>query len=148
MSNEVEQESLKNFVDAVIVSREVEEDMSIFVMLSRDGSINRIGSGSLECNEKDMFIGITKDKLFEKFMDGVPEMFIAAPGEAYSPPGEMQGKQIKVTLMFQCGDRETGLMFFYGSESGGIPDDLAQVVEHAQKVTEPWFQNQKNMTGK
>ena len=147
MSNADTRESLKDFVDAVIISREVDDGMSIFVMLAKDGSINRIGSGYMDCNEKDMYIGMTKDKLFEKFMEGCPEMFISAPGEAYAPPGEMKGKQVQVTLMFKCGDQESGLIFVYGSESGGIPDDLSQVVDHAKEVTEPWYQGQRKMTG-
>lgn len=139
--------ALKNCVNAVIISKEIDDGMSIFVLLARDGSINRIGNGSLECDEKDMFIGITQDKLFEKFMDGCPAHFITAPGEAYAPQGEMKGKKVKVTLMFNCGEEERGLMFFYGTDSGGIPEDLSQVVDLAIDVTEPWYQNQRKMTG-
>ena len=147
MTDEELEIALKSYVDAVIVCREIDDATSIFVMLARDGSINRIGSDSPECDEKDMFIGMTKDKLFEEFIDKCPAAFIAAPGEAYAPTGELKGKEVKFSLMFQSGDSKSGLMFLYGTESGGIPDDLDQVVALAKDVTESWYQNQRKMIG-
>jgi hypothetical protein len=52
-------------VTGVAISLNIDEDLSLFALLSVDGSINRLGTGALNNTEKEMFIGVTDPKLFE-----------------------------------------------------------------------------------
>jgi len=137
--------SIMAAVDAVTVSKKVDDQPSLFVLLGKDGSINRIGSGSINNTEKDMFIGVTKEPLFQRFMDSVPEKFIEAQRQTLGAPGEHRGKNCQILLTFQSGKHESGLTFVYGSESQGPPPELSQVVARAIEVTEPWYQSEKKM---
>lgn len=136
-------ESVKSRVDAVLLVKKSDDELSLFVLLGKDGSINRMGSGSDSDIQKDMFIGITKEPLFQNFMDSVPEMFVEAPRATLGPAGERLGKKCQISLMFKSGADESGLSFIYGSESQGPPSELLRVVTRAIEITEPWYQQQK-----
>src|SRR5208337_3002515 len=44
-------------IAALAITLDVDERPSLFILLSADGSINRMGSGSLEDTDRELFIG-------------------------------------------------------------------------------------------
>ena len=131
--------------DKVLISLGVGERQSLFILLAADGSINRLGSGAADNQEKDMFIGVTRDGLFEEFMRRVPGGLLEHQG-AYDI-AEKQGVTCKLSLLFGSGESTlAGFEFTYGSESQGPPQEICDLVLAARELTEPWYRTQQRMT--
>ena len=52
-------------VTGLAITLKVEDDLSLLVLVAADGSINRLGTGTVNNTEKEMLIGVTDPKLFE-----------------------------------------------------------------------------------
>ena len=46
-------------IAAILVTLRVNEEESLFVLVAADGSINRLGTGSVNNTDRDLFIGKT-----------------------------------------------------------------------------------------
>lgn len=138
---------MKDTVEAIMIALDVASNQSLFVLLAADGAINRLGTGSVNNRERDMFIGITKAPLFEKLRHKIsPEWFDHLGG--YDVP-EKKGLTCELTIMMKHSEgQESALRFRYGSESQGPPEDVCQFVMDAVSITEPWYKAQKETVAK
>jgi hypothetical protein len=129
-------------VEAIIITIEVESKQSLFVLLSSDGSINRLGSGLVEDKEAGtLFIGVTKDNLFEKVKEEMKEEWLERTG-VYNLP-DQKGKYCKLAILLNHEDKSiSSYEFHYGAESQGPPDEVCEFVAKAIEATEPWYQQQ------
>lgn len=134
----------KDMVSAVRITVEVGEHMHFFLLLARDGSINR--TGPIEPGtESDLFIGVTRENLFDQLMTDVPEEFFECLGRSYELP-DQKGDPCKLTFVFDCEDCEpAGIQFKYGNETYGLPVDVSDLVKKAMKLTDPWYEKQIKM---
>ena len=134
-------------IDGIMVTLEVDSSKALFILLAADGTVNRLGTGSVNNTENDMYIGITKDSLFVKLLSKIDVGWFEYQG-SYDVP-DKKGKICELTVLFRHDDgRESGFNFIYGSESEGPPDDICQFVIEAVNLTEPWYIEQKKMIGK
>ena len=71
-------------VTGVTVSLKVGDDLSLFALLMADGSINRMGTGTIDNAEKEMCIGVISDpKPFQKLRAEIsPDLFKWVGGRA------------------------------------------------------------------
>ena len=53
-------------VSGVMVTLHIEDEQKLFVMLAADGMIKRMGTGTVECKENELFIGKAGTKAFER----------------------------------------------------------------------------------
>ena len=132
-------------VDTILVSLDVGDTPALFVLLSSDGSINRIGDGSIG-GDQDMFIGVTREPLFQRLRDKIAESFLEH-AVSYELPDRV-GSDCTLSIRFIAGGQETGLIFKYGSESEGPPQDVYDFVRAAVDVTGPWHEAQKQMVAR
>ncbi len=136
----------KESIKAIFVDLEVNGQMSLFVLLADDRSVNRIGRGTADNTERDLYIGYAEEPLFEQLRDKVQPDWLSLQGE-YDIP-EKEGLPCTLTIRFVCGaGQEAGWRFRYGSESDGPPDDICEFVAEAVRLTDPWYEHQKLLPG-
>ncbi len=135
----------KSEIDAIMVSLEVEEETSLFLLLGKDGGINRMGSGAVDNQERSFFIGILQEPLFEQFLKDIPDEVWENLGSVFGSPGDHTGKSCVLKLAFRRGEKEDGIAFVYGSESAGPPELILECVLRFVALTQPWYEAQKEM---
>lgn len=131
-------------ITAIMVSLKVDSKSSLFVMLAKDGSINRFGTGSENNTENSMYIGITKPDAFEKLMKQIDSKVFNWEGVYRSP--DIKGKTCELTVGFQLSDgTEIGSEWTYGTQSQGPPSEIGNFVISAVEATETWYEEQKKI---
>ena len=134
-------------IAAVMVSLTVDGKNSLWVLLAKDGSINRLGTGAEDNTENDMFIGVTSSEAFEKLRKQVePDIF---KYEGVYSGNNIVGKSCELQVAFQFTDNtEIGSTWKYGTKSSGPPQEIKRFVIAAIEATETWFKEQKRATKK
>jgi len=143
--------AMKEEIGAVAVSLKIADSMALFILMAAEGTVNRSGTGAINNSEHDLFIGLSQDRLFQRFMDGVDEDIFQHTGSYVYP--EPKGQLCTLTLSFQVppgadGRDNVGFEFVYGSESEGPNRQINQMVREAVRLTEPWYEQQKQMVKK
>ena len=134
-----------NEIAAIMVVLLVDGEQSLFIMLSEDGSINRMGNGSIDQIEHQMFIGRVGPDLFKHLRSQVTAGVVYFLGQRLAAP-EPKGKLCELRVIFKYSDgREAGQTWSYGSESQGPHPEVCAFVAAAARLTEPWFQQQKQI---
>ena len=140
---------MKEQLAHVVITLDIAGRPALFVGLSEDGSIRRMGTGSVSNTERDLYIGDGQSELFASFMEQVPEEIFSACGR-YELPAR-QGADCLLTILFGTKSEPpvgVGFEFLYGAESEGPPDDICRLVRAAVELTGPWFQQFKEMERK
>jgi hypothetical protein len=133
-------------IKAIMVELEVESRQSLFVLLTDDGLVNRLGTGAVDNAERSLFIGHTNEPLFAELRAKVQPEWMSHQG-AYDV-GKKAGRTCTLTIMFKDTEgQEGGFRFRYGSKSEGPPGDICQFVAEAVRLTDPWYEDQKLMAG-
>lgn len=124
------------------ITLKVEDDLSLLVLLAADGSINRLGTGTVNNTEKEMFIGVTDPKLFESIRPHINSDVIRwVGGRADQAPS---GEICELTIwLFLPNKEERTIYFKYGSESIGPPPEVTGLVLAAIEITNPWYEQFK-----
>jgi hypothetical protein len=134
-------------ITAVHIALEAGDKQALFVLLATDGSINRLGTGSVANTDSDLFIGITKEALFAQLMAHLDDEMLKYMGGYDIHDQRGIPCKLSIGLSFANGE-DSGFGFRYGSESQGPPDQIVQFVTAAVQLTNPWFQQQKRMVSK
>ena len=134
-------------IKAVYISLEIVGESALFILLAADGSINRMGTGAHGNTEKDLFIGMTEDPLFDQLMEKLSDEMLGHMGGYDVPEKDGSLCELKIGLSF-ASEEEDGFAFRYGSESQGPPHEIVELVLAAIELTEPWFEEQKQMANK
>jgi hypothetical protein len=129
----------------IIVTLLIDGEQSLFIMLGADGSISRVGTGTLDNTARDMFIGRTEPALFRSLREQITPELLAWCDQSRADP-EPQGKVCELTVGFKRSSGEELLTAWrYGSESMGPPLEVGQFVVAAVQATDPWFAQQQTM---
>lgn len=116
---------------------EINDTRSLLVLLAADGSINRLGTGTLENTENGLFIGVTNPEIFQAVRAQLSTKVFQFLGGQFQPRNPA-GASCKLTITFQFNDNSSnGFIFFYGSESEGPPLEVADLVRAAVRLTDP-----------
>jgi len=129
-------------VSGILITMLIEEEPALFILLTKDGTANRMVTGSEDISEKDLFIAKTNGEMFETLRSrSEPEKSQWEGG--FSDPS-LQGKTCQLTVSFKndAGEEST-CKFQYGTESQGPPPDLCNLVISAIEITDPWYEEQK-----
>ena len=131
---------------AVNISLEINSEMALFILLAADGSINRMGTGTVSNKERDLFIGVASEPLFARLMAHLNDEMLKFMG-GYDVP-DKRGAFCKLSIGLQFADGSTnGFGVIYGAESKGPPREIGVFVKEAVSITQPWYAAQKKMTG-
>lgn len=129
-------------ITKTLITLEVEGNQVLFIVLDEDGTINRKGDGSPDCKDNDLFIGITRDKLFDQLRPLVSKEMEEYLGKTYDIP-DKKGRPCDFKILFGGPGFETGVQFLYGEFSQGVPVPFRVFTIKAIELTEEWFQEQK-----
>ena len=134
-------------VTGLAITLKVEDDLSLLVLVAADGSINRLGTGTVNNTEKEMFIGVTDPKLFENIRPHLNSDVIRWIGaRADQAP---KGKICELTIeLFFANKEQRAIYFKYGSESMGPPPEISRLILTAIEITNPWYEEFKGATAK
>jgi hypothetical protein len=111
---------------------------SLLVILTRDGMVNRSGSGIAGETEALLYIG-QHPGVFERVLKSVDEQVLSHTG-VYDVP-EKKGEVCELGIHFEFKDKQTdGYLFRYGLDSEGPPREIARIVVDAIEKTEPMYQ--------
>ena len=121
----------------------VGDQQSLFIMLGSDGTVNRMGNGSVDQIERELFIGSAPQDLFEQLRLRITPGVVHFLGQRLAAP-QPKGKLCELTVMVKYADgREAASGWRYGSESQGPHPEVCDFVAAAVELTDPWFQRQK-----
>lgn len=134
---------MKESFEAVSVTLEIDGVRALFVLLARDGAINRLGTGAVDNSERDLFIGQSQEGLFERYLARVPEEIFQHAGRYELR--ERAGADCELQILFHGAAGSTGFEFHYGAESEGPPREIVELVVAAVELTEPWYSEQMEM---
>ena len=129
----------------IMVALLVDGEQTLFLMLGADGSINRIGNGSVDHIERQMFIGMTDPGLFRELRSRVGPGVLHWVGQSMTA-AHKEGTACELTVQFRWADGSEGASVWrYGSESRGPHPDVSELVTAAVEATDSWFEKQKAM---
>ena len=119
----------------------------LYLYCSQRTDINRLGTVTIDNKENDLYIGITKDQLFEHAITYITDDILKYMG-SYDIP-DKKGLACRLSIGIQFNDEEeNGFGFSYGSESEGPPDEISELLIAAVQITDPWYQSQKKIPKK
>jgi hypothetical protein len=128
-------------VVAFTITLEVDEKTSLFILLGKDGCINRMGSGTAENLDGELFIGNADPSIFLAVRSHLTPGMLRSLAQGFRMPTP-RGASCKLTVIFQFEDKSSlGISFFYGSESEGPPKDVAAFVTSAVTWTNALYEN-------
>jgi hypothetical protein len=131
--------------DKALITLKINKDTALFILLAEDGTVNRMGDGSITNDDHEMFIGMNREPLFSNFMTRINPRMLERQG-AYEFPNR-KGADCELTLLlgYRGSERSAGFKFVYGAESQGPPHEIAELVRYAAELTAPWHEEQKRI---
>ena len=130
----------KLLIDKVLITLEIGDKTSLFILLAKDGTIHRKGDGNLQ-TDLPLQRGVSDQGHFDALMMTINEEIFAFAGVMRKP--NRIGKDCTLTIIFQ-GPREIDFSFrvIYGADSEGPPRELVEILINAVKITQGWYQEQ------
>lgn len=112
---------------------------ALFIVLAADGTINRMGDGLEDCQERRLCIGVSNGEAFERVRQSVTSEMLAACGRSFGDP-HASGASCTLCLIFKMLDgSELAMKWLYGSLSQGPPREVTSLVGKAVDETEVWY---------
>lgn len=121
-------------VNSLTVSLDVAGNTALFILLDRDGTMNRQGSGQVDTDEHDMVISSIPATALDHTLEPLTPEWLERDG-VYQMP-DPQGTPCELTLMLSGDDEALTFAFHYGTESRGVPPPFRTVVERAVQATQ------------
>lgn len=128
-------------IQAISISLEAGGKTRLFIMLSQDGTVNRMGSGQFDEDDLDLYLGTSNEKLFEELLARVPPQLLERSVTMEDP--DALGLPCELTISIVSANESVTTIYRYGSRSIGPPDALAHFIRVARDITEQWFQKQQ-----
>lgn len=127
----------------ILITYFIDEKEALFILLRKDGAINRMGAASLEDADGVLCIGQTSASIFESLTASInPELlqWFGGRREDRAPKGHI----CKLTIGLEQNDgRELASEWEYGSDSQVPPPAVVRFVLQAIKLTDPWYAEHK-----
>lgn len=131
-----------NSIATILVTLHIDDEASLFILLAQDGTINRLGTGSVDNTDRDMFVGLSDSSAFKQVCRLAKPVLNNCLGEYTSR--QCSGKQCKLAIVFETtGGEQRASAWQYGSQSQGPPPEVTNFVVGSIKATHLWWQAQK-----
>jgi len=131
-------------IGAVAITLKLGSERTLFVLLSSDGMVNRMGNGSTQPTDRDLYIGRTLEPLLPALLTHLTDDVLRLTGIYDDSDKRGTPCRLSIALKFLDG-ADDGFDFSYGSDSLGPPDDISSFVQAAVAITEPWYTKQQAM---
>ena len=90
----------KESIKVIFVTLEIDGKPSLAILLTHEGLVNRMGSGTVDNTERDLFIGRANEPLFAQLRDKVQPEWLLHPG-AYDVP-EKVGRTCELSIILKA----------------------------------------------
>ncbi len=130
--------------EATTIELNIENESALFILLHKDGTINRKGNGTEEI-DRNFYMGIQQDSIFSKLTETITPDFESLLNRIYDYP-DKKGKTCMLEITLSDGKETKGVKYTYGFDSTGPPKPIADYVIKAIELTDPWFNEQIKMT--
>lgn len=124
----------------VLVRLDVEGSKALFIRLSSDGSIERLGTSG-----RDILDGIAAPTLFGRLIQKVSPQLLRWVGQSWSDPAPLGKPCLLVVGFRQLDGQETLMRWNYGSESYEPPPEVLEFVMSAVEMTNPLIGERKTL---
>ena len=125
-------------LEYLTIELKAQSETVLAIFIYNDGTINRIGDGSLNPN-CSLVIGMGNTKeMFEKLNPLISEDFQSYFGRVFNDP-QKKGKECSLEIQIGTDSKITGSRFTYGADSMGPPKSVTDFVEKALEVTDAWY---------
>lgn len=136
-----------NSISGILVTMHVAGEQVLYLMLSADGTIHRMGTGSESNTERDLFIGRSSKRAFEQLRKQVTPDLLRWLGQCSDP--HLQGKRCRLTIGLRRSDgTELASQWEYGTQSQGPPEEIGQFVLAGIDATSSWYEEQKELASR
>jgi hypothetical protein len=126
-----------------MIELSIDDSPALFLALSADGTVNRAGNGKASPGEKDVYIARTDGSLFREMAGLVDSSWLGLAG-VYEIPGQV-GPYHQLRLSLLCADRPPVALGFAYRVDTSPPPEFATFVQRAIEVTQPWYDNQRQI---
>jgi hypothetical protein len=129
-------------LDACFIKIEHGGDPVLFILLARDGSINRMGDGTPSSAGDTLYIGVVNEPWFDQLMEVVPVELFRYIGRLELE--DREGIDSTLSVIFQHKDgRVLPFEVLFGSESGGVPLELQTILRRALELSDAWWNDER-----
>jgi hypothetical protein len=136
---DIEQQSIVG----VLVMLEVAGRQALLLRFGADGTLHRLGRGSVERLETDRFIGTVDPDAFRDLAAKVTPGLLSWCGQTRAHPSP-RGELCELVLAFKQADgRELTMAWRYGTHSKWPPQEIFEFIDAAVGLTDPWYEEQK-----
>jgi hypothetical protein len=127
---------------------EISKKNCLAILLAKDGTINRRGTGIIDTADKAFFMGINRDDVFGSLMATISDDLLSYCGQAHGNCDTTK-PTYKVTVSFSD-DKSIGTGFEYciNGTVDDLPKPIREYIKNAIKLTDPWYQAQKKQINK
>lgn len=133
----------KNKIQATMIEVELKDSGSLFILLAKDGTINR--KGDLKTPNKNFFMGITKENLFDKLIQVTPNELSAYNNKVHVLADTTKSVN-KIKIGFSSSDGDSGFEYYTDEPIDKLPKPIQDFINSAIQITDPWFNSQQEMT--
>ena len=130
--------------DGVTIEIDISNKNSLAILLAKDGTINRKGSGVVDSLDKDLFMGLTNDKIFDSLMNGISNDLLKYCNTT-SPNCDTAKQTCKVEIAFGNNNSVCKIEHCVNGTLNDLPKPIKEFIEKAIMVTDPWYLGQKNL---
>ncbi len=130
--------------DGVTIDVDISNVNCLAILLAKDGTINRKGSGVLDTLDKNFFMGLAKDNPFDSLMNGIPNDLLTYCNEP-SLKCDTLKQTFKVKIAFGNNDSVCEIEYCVNGAINDLPKPIKDFLEKAILVTDPWYQSQKKL---
>ena len=137
----------KNKFEATTLEVDISNKDVLMILLAKDGTINREGSGVIDTAGNNYFIGMTKEPVFDSLMHSITDSLISYFDKPNSNCDTTKAN-IKVTATFDDKESTTGFEYCINGTQNDLPAPIREYIANAMRLTDPWYQEQKSMIKK
>lgn len=134
----------KNQFSALTLEVEISNENCLAILLAKDGTINRARSGYMDSTDKDFFMGVSSENLFDSLMATVSGDLM---GYCNQPPPACDTTKptYKVEFSFSGSTSGIGAEYCTNGTIDNLPKPIKEYITNAIKITDPWYQSQKQL---
>jgi hypothetical protein len=127
----------------LVISLKIGDRATFDLLLRRDGSISRLGSGDNNNPDANPYRGKVGPFFFRRLLEHLPSNWTLPFGQYETK--EKRGGTCELALMFLSQDqiKKEGYYFRYGAESQGPPLDVMRFLLEAKNATDDWYREQQ-----
>lgn len=136
--------SVPRDITAILITLKIGREQSLFIRLTSAGQIDRLGTGSEDDPDDVLCRGQVEPSIFAELCQQVSTKLFAWCGKSHTDP-QPRGKRCELLIGFQTASGDEHLAAWeYGSKSYTPPEEVYDFVAEAVRLTDPWWEAERD----